>query len=80
MNKEGKEKEVVDFSGSLTLLRSNFFKKKKDDLALLRKRIKTKRSYIKAASEPHDSLPSYPCDAPINFKLMIEENPKLRRG
>jgi hypothetical protein len=71
-------KENNTLSSSLTLLRSVFFRKKKADLDLLRRTIKTKRSYIKAASEPCDKLPSYPCNAPINFKLIIEENPQLK--
>ena len=71
-------KNKTDDAQSITLLRSAYFKKSADDFKLLRSSIKAQQTAIKAGSHSRDSIPPLPLHTPQNFKLVIEQNPKLQ--
>ena len=73
-----KEKGSTNFGESITVKRTIFMKKYAEDIKMKRLFEKARRSGIQASGAPHKSFPALRGPPPIDFKILLEENPNLQ--
>jgi len=72
-----KAEESTNFRESITIKRTLFMKKYADDIKMKRLFEKSRRSGIRASGAPHKPFPPLRGPPPIDFKILLEENPSL---